>query len=377
VDHGAYSYVYDGDGNRVKKCVGPSCSSGTFYWKSNDGSPMAESDLSGNWTEVYFPIRGQIAARVDLPANVIHYYFHDHLGSTSSITDTAGNIQKEADYYPYGGEIPITGSDINRYKFTGKERDAESGNDYFGARYMASTMGRFMSPDPTFLNIRKVFNPQRWNLYSYALNNPLTNVDPDGNEVIPVVYPNYQVAYHGNHTVGLGHGGVVLVEKDGTTHYFEYGRYAGPDGMTRNAGPNDTPTPSVQRDASGNITQDSMNNLLGTLSTASGKGGTVDALVIPTTSAEDENILTYLKARQAERGNGQKYSLFGGHNCGTLACETLNHAGMTSVPPMKFLGTPYNNFMRLWFQFQSDAAWQYQPKEHVTHRLIFNDQIQP
>lgn len=122
-----------------------------------------------------------------------------------------------------------------------------------------------------------------------------------------------------------------------------------------------------------------MNNLLKTLSTESGKGGTTDALVIPTTSAEDENILAYLKARQAENGdpNRQKYSLFGGHNCGTLACETLNHAGMTSVPPMKFMGTPYNNFMRLWGQFQNDAAWQYKPKEHVTVRLIFNDQIQP
>jgi len=263
------------------------------------------------------------------------------------------------------------------YKFIGKERDTESGNDYFGARYYSSNMGRFTSPDPTFLNIRKVFNPQRWNLYSYGLNNPLSNVDPDGNEVILVVYPNYQVGVHGSIAAPLGHAGVVLVEKDGTTHYFEYGRNNGPDGMTRNAGADNTPTPSVQRDASGNITQDSMNDLLKTLSSASGKNGTVDALVIPTTSAEDENILAYLKARQAEKGNGQKYSLFGGHNCGTLACETMNHAGMTSVPPMKFLGTPYNNFMRLWFQFQNDAAWQYQPTEHVTHRLIFNDQIQP
>jgi len=54
------------------------------------------------------------------------------------------------------------------YKFIGKERDTESGNDYFGARYYSSNMGRFTSPDPTFLNIRKVFNPQRWNLYSYV-----------------------------------------------------------------------------------------------------------------------------------------------------------------------------------------------------------------
>lgn len=136
--------------------------------------------------------------------------------------------------------------------------------------------------------------------HSYAINNPLGYVDPDGNEVIAVVYPNFQVAYHGTHTLG----GVVLVAKDGSTHYFESGRCAGPDGETRNAGPNNVSRPSVERDASGNITQASMNNLLQTPSQASGKGGEVDALVIPTTTAEDENILNYLTVRQAQNTPG-------------------------------------------------------------------------
>jgi RHS repeat-associated protein len=67
---------------------------------------------------------------------------------------------------------------------TGKERDAESGNDYFGARYYASTMGRFMSPDWSAkeepVPYSKLDNPQTLNLYSYTLNNPLSNVDTDG-----------------------------------------------------------------------------------------------------------------------------------------------------------------------------------------------------
>jgi len=62
---------------------------------------------------------------------------------------------------------------------TGKERDTESGNDYFGARYYASSMGRFMSPDPV-LNSGRPENPQSWNRYSYAFNNPLKIVDPTG-----------------------------------------------------------------------------------------------------------------------------------------------------------------------------------------------------
>lgn len=63
------------------------------------------------------------------------------------------------------------------HHFTGKERDAESGLDYFGARMYTSTMGRFMSPDPLGGHME---NPQSLNKYAYALNNPLTNTDPTG-----------------------------------------------------------------------------------------------------------------------------------------------------------------------------------------------------
>jgi RHS repeat-associated protein len=67
---------------------------------------------------------------------------------------------------------------------TGKERDTESGLDYFGARYYASNMGRFMSPDWAAqaepVPYAKLANPQSLNLYSYVFNNPLSSVDPDG-----------------------------------------------------------------------------------------------------------------------------------------------------------------------------------------------------
>jgi RHS repeat-associated protein len=68
-----------------------------------------------------------------------------------------------------------------RSRYTGKERDTESGNDYFGARYYASSMGRFMSPDsPGFAHLS---NPQAWNLYAYTYNNPTSLRDPDGHDV--------------------------------------------------------------------------------------------------------------------------------------------------------------------------------------------------
>jgi RHS repeat-associated protein len=68
---------------------------------------------------------------------------------------------------------------FSRYQFPGKERDTESGNDYFGARYYASSMGRFMSPDHPLID-QHPENPQSWNLYAYARNNPLINIDPTG-----------------------------------------------------------------------------------------------------------------------------------------------------------------------------------------------------
>jgi RHS repeat-associated protein len=78
---------------------------------------------------------------------------------------------------------------LNVSRYTGKERDSESGNDYFGARYYASSMGRFLSPDyqdtddddvPDAVPNGALSNPQTLNLYSYVLNNPLTRRDYDG-----------------------------------------------------------------------------------------------------------------------------------------------------------------------------------------------------
>jgi RHS repeat-associated protein len=69
-------------------------------------------------------------------------------------------------------------------RFTGKERDTESGLDYFGARYYASSMGRWMSPDysdgPVAVPFGDLGDPQSLNLYGYVGNSPLTSLDEDG-----------------------------------------------------------------------------------------------------------------------------------------------------------------------------------------------------
>jgi RHS repeat-associated protein len=79
------------------------------------------------------------------------------------------------DYQPFGEQI--AGDTGSRHKFTGKERDSESGLDNFGARYFTSQMGRFMSPDPLGGHLE---DPQTLNRYAYARNNPVSLTDPTG-----------------------------------------------------------------------------------------------------------------------------------------------------------------------------------------------------
>jgi RHS repeat-associated protein len=94
------------------------------------------------------------------------------------------------------------------YKFTGKERDTESGNDYFGARYYASSMGRWMSPDPKQPSVKHLANPQKWNKYAYVLNNPLAMFDPDGQEELTIVYRTFiapaKISFLGTNYAGDG-----------------------------------------------------------------------------------------------------------------------------------------------------------------------------
>jgi RHS repeat-associated protein len=106
----------------------------------------------------------------------------------------------EADYSPFGGEGVITNTCPQNYKFTGKERDGESGLDYFLARHYSSTIGRFLQPDefvggpvdafssndplpPGPLPYADITNPQSLNKYTYTYNNPLRYVDPNGHYV--------------------------------------------------------------------------------------------------------------------------------------------------------------------------------------------------
>jgi RHS repeat-associated protein len=94
-----------------------------------------------------------------------------------------GNVVRRHDYYPFGEEYAPPPLTPDRLRFTAKERDVETGLDYFGARYYASRIGRFTTVDPLMDQQKALVDPQQWNRYAYVRNNPLRYTDPDGRAI--------------------------------------------------------------------------------------------------------------------------------------------------------------------------------------------------
>jgi RHS repeat-associated protein len=123
----------------------------------------------------------------------VQWLVPDHLGTPRIILDQTGALAnvKRHDYLPFGEELFAGtggrtvaqgyGDDGVRQQFTSKERDVETGLDYFGARYYSSLQGRFTSADPLMASGRASV-PQSWNRYSIVLNNPSKLIDPNGLE---------------------------------------------------------------------------------------------------------------------------------------------------------------------------------------------------
>src|SRR2546427_11281282 len=116
------------------------------------------------------------------------YYVEDLLGTSRVMTTNTGVVCYDADFYPYGGErTPYTNTCTqNNYKFEGKERDTETGNDDFGARYYSNRFGRWLSADwsaiPAPIPYANLTNPQTLNLYSMVADDPESFADLDGHE---------------------------------------------------------------------------------------------------------------------------------------------------------------------------------------------------
>jgi RHS repeat-associated protein len=170
-------YFYDGDGRRIKSIVVGAEVVTTIYVYNIGGQLVAEYNNS-----------------TQQAAGGTSYLTNDHLGSTRVVTKGDGSVRTRYDFLPYGEEIPSSlggrngvgsygGADSTKQKFTGYERDGESGLDYAQARYYSPAQGRFTSVDPLYFQFMMAIDPQRFNLYGYGRNNPFKFVDPTGEKL--------------------------------------------------------------------------------------------------------------------------------------------------------------------------------------------------
>jgi RHS repeat-associated protein len=158
-------FKYSGKGSRVKKITpnGTTIYIGKLY-ECKEGACSKYIFVGGT----------RLALKT---SNDTLYYHQDHLGSSRIMTNQFGEPQEEMYYYPYGAAREDTGAVSVSHKFTSQELDAETELYYYGSRYYDPVLARFISPDTM---VPSFSAPQSLNRYSYAYNNPLTYVDPDG-----------------------------------------------------------------------------------------------------------------------------------------------------------------------------------------------------
>ncbi len=246
------TYLYGQDNQRAVKS---SAQSETFYFNKFFTHRFDDSDnwAAGRMSKHIYLGSDRIVTKVsmltrldyeadDTEAEASHtYYYHsDHLGSAQTITNCDGDLYERLEYTPYGEVWLDEGGDYVRtedtfstpYRFTGKERDEETGLYYYGARYLDSKYSRWISTDPALAEYiplapvsdeaRKynqnlpgmggVFNTINCCLYHYAGNNPVKYTDPDGRFAIavPLIPILFEVAKDGLIISGAVLGGLLL-----------------------------------------------------------------------------------------------------------------------------------------------------------------------
>ncbi len=191
---GTAYYVYDAGGQRIRKVVQKSGSTfvderitlggfEVFRRRNAAGAVSLEREtlhvMDDRQRIALVDTRTQ-GNEADVPVQLIRYQFGNHLGSASLELDDVGQIISYEEYYPYGSTSYQAGRskaevNLKRYRYTGMERDEESGLNYHGARYYAPWLGRWTSADPIGIGDGP-------NLFQYGQNNPIMLVDPGGSE---------------------------------------------------------------------------------------------------------------------------------------------------------------------------------------------------
>lgn len=188
-------YVYDASGQRVRKITEKAAGPGETPVKMKERLYLGSVDIYREYTGANAGLERQtlqvmddtrrialVETRNDVddgsPKRLVRYQFDNHLGSASLELDDLGAVISYEEYHPYGTtSYQAVDKNINpvakRYRYTGKERDEESGLYYYGARYYAPWLRRWVSCDPVFLSSQSA-------LYTFVSCNPITHFDVDG-----------------------------------------------------------------------------------------------------------------------------------------------------------------------------------------------------
>ncbi len=308
---GEWSFTYDKDGNQVTEI------SGAGAWKH---------------TNVYAD--GELLATYD--PNGVHFAFGDWLGdkriqvlSAASGAATTATLESTCWNLPFNDAMTCSGNgtDATEHHYTGKEHDFYTGLDLFGARNFTLWTGRFLSPDPESATPLHLLNPQRWNMYTYGLNNPLGFTDSGGRDAAAVNFSK-EIAI-------VGHEGIMSVTSDGTVRYARFG----PAGGVRPSGPGQvqsfTLSTKVQFDSNNQPTADSLNAIkkeLGTSDLSPEKGQDPSSIRFNYFKINDDetaNLNQWITQQQnaSDQGQAHHYSV-DSTNCTWFCGRGLVAAGV-------------------------------------------------
>jgi RHS repeat-associated protein len=288
------------------------------------------------WTQLLLTFGAVVVvpalAAAQTTTQVVEYYHTDAIGSVRAVTKQVNGqwqVVARHDFMPFGEEVAPQNPPQDKRLFTGKERDSETGQDYFEARYLRVSIGRFTSPDPVRVRPDRLLDPQRLNSYSYVANNPLGRIDPDGRDAIAVVFPDYKIQTPLGKIGNLGHAGVVTIDSSGRAKYFEYGRYdkAG-KGLVR-----EVRLDPVVMGSDGKPTAESLNGVMKVVSREAGNRGKIEGAYFATDDKQTAAMNQYAEGREAQNGdpNRESYDLQT-NNCATFMDKTLE-AGGAKLPP--------------------------------------------
>ena len=356
----ANEYVYDANGNLTKDLnkgisnitynilnlpTGVTFASGGFiqYGYTADGIKRRmmykEADGSGNPVPTVYccnvVYENGVAklllteeGYVTLSDKKYHYYLQDHQGNNRVVLSSSGAVEEANHYYPFGGVFASSGN-VQPYKYNGKELDAKKGLNWYdyGARHYDAVLGRFTTND-RFAEKYYSMSP-----YQYGANNPVKNVDVNGDSIVVL-----------NYTSGE-HLGLLIQNSSNRWEYYSFNGdkiYNSTEGSL-GGGPQDNkgelswPTPQEFLDSEYN-----QNTYKEDLESGKVNGyGYQEGYLIPTTEKQDRIIKnTFLETVD------QGYSLVGNH-CSIVVQKSLNKAGIETMNKMKVTNRQTGNIFNV------------------------------